>query len=61
MLKDVGKLENRVGSVPKLEIYDGSTDTQVELQTNASATAFGAILFQKCTGAKHFYPIALLE
>ena len=41
-----------------LEVYDGSTETQVEVHINASAKAFGAILLQKYAATKCIQPIA---
>ena len=44
-------------SAPVLEIYDGNADTKVEVHTDTSAKALGAILLQKCAAAKHFHPV----
>ena len=41
-----------------LEIYGSSADIKVEVHTDASAKALGAILLQKCAAAQHFHPIA---
>ena len=41
-----------------LEIYDGSTNTYMEVHTDASTKALGAILLQKNAAVKHFHPIA---
>ena len=41
-----------------LEIYDGSTNTQVEIHIDTSAKVLGAVLLQKHTVAKHFHPVA---
>ena len=45
-------------SVPMLKICNGSTDTWVEVHTDASAKALGAVLLQKCAAAIHFHPVA---
>ena len=39
-------LKDRVCTVPVLEIYNGHADTIVELHTDASTKALGAVLFQ---------------
>ena len=52
------ELKHHVVSAPMLEIYNGSADTEVEVHTDTSAKALGAILLQKYTAAKHFHPIA---
>ena len=36
--------KDRVCTTPVLEIYDGSVDTMLELHTDASAKALGAVL-----------------
>ena len=41
-----------------LEIYDGSTDTQVAVHTDASAKVFSAILLLKHAAAKQFHLVA---
>ena len=41
-----------------LEIYDGSTNTKVEVHTDASAKVLGAVLLQKRAAAKYFHPVA---
>ena len=41
-----------------LEIYDGSADTLVEVHTDASTKALGAVLLQEHIATKHFHPIA---
>ena len=41
-----------------LEVYKGSTNTQVGVYTDASAKALGAVLLQKYAAAKYFHPIA---
>ena len=38
------ELKHHVVSVPMLEIYDGSANTQVEVNTDASAKVFGTVL-----------------
>ena len=43
--------------MPMLGVYDSSTDTEVEVHTNANTKPFGAILLQKYAAAKHFQPI----
>ena len=39
-----------------LEIYDGSTDTWVEIHNDTSAKALGAVFLQKYAAAKYFHP-----
>ena len=51
------ELKHRVVSAPMLEIYDGSTDTWVEVHTDTSIKVLDAILLQKCTAPKHFHPV----
>ena len=43
--------------VPVLEIYDSAT-TKVEVHTDTSAKALGAILLQKYAAAKYFQTIS---
>ena len=51
------ELKCHVVSAPMLEIYNSSTDTKVEVRTNAGAKALSAILL-KYIGAKLFYRLA---
>ena len=41
-----------------LKIYDGSANTLVEVHTDASTKALGAVFLQKYAAAKQFHPIA---
>ena len=51
-------LKDRVCTAPVLEIYDGHADTLVELHTDASAKALGAVLLQRRPGQSSFHPVA---
>ena len=44
-------------TAPVLEIYDGNMDTMMELHTDASAKALGAVLLQRQPGQTSFYPV----
>ena len=53
------ELKYHVVSAPILEFYESSTNTWVELHTDARVKALGAVILQKkYTVAKHFHPIA---
>ena len=52
------KLKYCVLSAPILKIYDSSSNTWVDIHTNASTKALSAILIQKCAAANNFHPIA---
>ena len=45
-------------TVPMLEIFDNSHDTEHKVHTDASAKALGAVLLQKCATEASFYPVA---
>ena len=51
-------LEDHLCTAPVLEIYDGHADTMVELHTDASVKALGAVLFQQRSGQTSFHPAA---
>ena len=45
-------------TVPMVEIFDDSHDTQHEVHTDASTRALGAVLLQKCATEASFHPVA---
>ena len=52
------ELKYHVVSTHVLEIYDGSTNTQVEVHIDASTKALSAILLQKLSAIRYFHSIA---
>ena len=48
-------------TVPMLEIFDNSNDTEHEVHMDASTKALGAVLLQKRATEASFHPVAYLS
>ena len=58
MLINIKKTQYCLVSARMVEIYDSSTNTNVEVHTEISTKMLSSVLLQRCSAAKYFQPIA---